>query len=208
MTRFACVHGLANARATVIAPRWQTWLRAGGVDAECFDVRWYSTGDFAGDVAEFTADSIRRVFGSPTFRADALAEVSVRIRELLRDPTTVILAHSMGTALVLNVLRELAADGIPPPRTVFFGTPLGHPVHAAWLRALGFDGTPPVRVLSLWNADDPIVCPPDIDPVFPHWMDGVRISVPDHCVPRGTWEHDASLYLTHPVVVEELRRFS
>ena len=206
MVSFACVPGLNQAHGEDVADRFESLLGAGGIDAKCFGVPWYSTASFVGDVVEFSADPIRHFFGSPQFRNQASTAVRRRLRELVtNDPSVVVLAHSMGTPLAVLALRQLAAEGIPPPRTVFFGTPYGHPLHSAWLRALGFERTPPRRILSFWNRDDAIVALPGIDPVFPHWLDSVRVAVPNAAA-AGQWEHDAEFYLTHPLVIEGLAK--
>lgn len=204
--RFVCVHGINTEPTDEVAPRWQHLLRGGGLDdAECVDARWTSTGWFSLDVARFTLAAVLEDAGArPIFKRKAIYDVTSGIRRAVRDdPSTIVLAHSMGCPLALMALRTLILEGLAP-RAVFFGSPFGHPLWMMWLRAQGFDVMPPCEVLHVYNNDDPIVTWESFEPVLPSWMRSVRIAVPSNAVPAWMWEHDASLYLPHPVMVGEL----
>jgi len=181
--RILAIHGVATGEDDPVATLWQKELRAHGVRCEVSDGRWPSTGSFVTDAARFA---------DPQFRNDAIESVAHAVDDFALGGSGILLAHSMGTVLLLHAERIL--------RTKFpilcLASPLSNPLIWPTLHAIGFGRPPALPVIHIWNDDDPI--PGGNNAHQPDYFLATRIAVADNEAKQYLTEHDARAYLRHP----------
>lgn len=197
--RVLFVHGINTPPDEPLASPVAALLRSAGLDdVEVYVARWLSTGGFTHDCLEFATS----ILGSTDFRDRAVREVATDMQTWLAGGDGVIVSHSMGTVLALEVARRRFFDGDPPGRHVFLASPLSNPLILPALQAVELARPVHWQIPHLWNQDDPICCSP-IGAKNPPYLAERRIAVPDNI--DGDDPHALRHYLTHPHVISAIR---
>lgn len=196
-----CVHGVNTPMDYKYLEDWHPALRGQGVRASLTEGRWESSGTLTRDVfavltsrdyREHQIERLRNEFEKWRFRA-------------CRDRAPhVVLAHSMGQPLMIEVLRRA---GGPKTPMVCVGGPLNHPVwgRSMWIAGgLGREIPDGKRVFNYYNPQDLVAASPWLGSHPPQWMTNQKIDIPG--IPKTpVSEHPLEVYVTAPRVAAVLR---
>jgi hypothetical protein len=205
----ACIHGVSHgpeARRTYAA-RWESILRASGLDATCVACPWSSSGvatedwwNSIGSKAEH-AQHLREV--QDGFEGGPGVREAKRLASLKGEPFA-ILTHSWG-CVIGHSLKTLCGwlDDAP---LIALASPHTH----QWLgrrivwagRAKPWVGD---GVTFIQNRDDKICSASRWLPTYPAPAREAWIDIDDDKRRGLAQEHDEELYLEHPRVIDEIR---
>lgn len=204
MLQIAAVHGVNTGpqERRTFAESWERTLQAIGVPCEVTPCPWPS-------MDSGIKDSLR-ILWDPWFRDGAVVLVRNAIKDWVKETTgpRIVIAHSMGTPLALDALRDLRS----PVPLLAIGSPMTHPIFGPRLELAGFGRAwndrpqPP----AITNRDDGICALRWLGQRFIRRPKGFRVvevevEVEAGGEPKG-WvrEHEAELYLRHPETIREM----
>jgi pimeloyl-ACP methyl ester carboxylesterase len=197
--RVEFVHGINTGDPYAVGKDVEKVMRAAGLDVDVTTMGWGSTGTITGDVAKLTLAK---------GMLDALGLVSAQVHRAIayaRDTPTVLVAHSMGTALT-HVALALAGGDVERVGVVYIGSPLTNPALRLQLAACGLLPAPAVRhepIPTFYNDEDPIT---GGGAYLEPWMAPTRVAIAGRA--QAFEEHAAHLYAGHPLVVDKLKELT
>ena len=186
------VHGVATGSGSPYVLAWTTALKNAGLEVEGRPALWDARHGFGGDGIAL-ADT--------NFRRTQLRAIEDHLSEFKKDGGKVVLAHSMGTALCMEVERELRS-GL---HYVLIGSPLTNPMLAPVLGAAQLVGVIDLdpAPIHIRNTDDPIT-----GGMLAFKVPGVRdvpITVNGDAFGTVASEHAGRLYCAQPETVRAIR---